>query len=635
MPGYITPGVYCEIVNDTPDENEIGRVDIAAFVGIASRGPLHRPTLVNSMAHFQATFGGFISYSHLTYTVKAFFENGGTRCYIVRVATEEAACASVMLSGQAGDVALRIVASSAGAWGNDLAVTLQRTSTFTTQLVPEAADVVVANAQRSSVQSVAGFAIGALVRIFRQSDQQGIYRVVTGISHRENALLWHTSLEPAYQALAMKTVEQPENVWIEQIEYTLTLHQAGQLPQTFSHLSLVPFSDHFIEQVINRQRPPLPITVHVDESIKQLFGQGTILQQVARLQKVQQLVERLPVTTTGIKVFLQGGQDGLENLQPVDVIGNADAQQPRGLYALEDTPDVAIVAIPDLMAQTYASDKGQDAKTQQELRPMFSLAQIAQMQQAMIDFCEARQRCIALLDPPVKAGGQVCSVGEIQEWRQRFQSAYAALYYPYAVVQDVLHWNGQLVRAIPPCGHVAGMCARIDAEFGAYRAPANEALRGIQDVSVHVTAAEHGELNEQSINAIRVFAGRGVRIYGARTLSNEQQWRYVNVQRLLLMLKRSIEARLQWTVFEPNTDELRRTLVASITTLLAELWQKGAFVGASAAEAFFVKCDAQNNPPVQVSQGELLIEVGVAPSVPTEFVVLRIRRALDTNDITT
>ncbi len=628
MLGYVTPGVYCEIVNDTPDESEIGRVDIAAFVGIARRGPLHRPTLVNSMTHFQATFGDFIPYSHLAFTVKAFFENGGTRCYIVRIATDAAACASAVLSNQADHVALKIVASSKGTWGNNLAVMLRRTSTFTTRFVPKPAAIVAANVARSSVESVAGFAVGSLVRIFRQGDQQSIYRVVMDVSHKEHALTWHTALEPDYLALAVETAVQSEAVWIEQIEFSLTLYQEKQLPQTFSHLSFVPFSDHFIERVLSQQRPPLPINVYVDECITQLFGQGTVLQQISQLQDVRQLIERLPMPTAESNVYLQGGKDGLEYLQATDVIGSSGAM--CGLYALEDTPDVAIVAIPDLMAQIDASD---NAMVVQELRPLFSLVQIAQMQQAMIDFCEAQQRCIALLDPPLQGGGQILSVGEIQEWRQRFQSAYAALYYPYAVVQDVLHWNGQLVRAIPPCGHVAGMCARIDHEFGAYRAPANEALRGIQDVSVHVTVAEHGELNERNINVLRVFAGRGMRIYGARTLSNELQWRYVNVQRLLLMLKRSIEARLQWAVFEPNTDELRRTLVASITTMLEGLWQAGAFVGASAAEAFFVKCDAQNNPSTQVSQGELLVEVGVAPSVPTEFVIVRIRRTLDTNDI--
>lgn len=631
MPGYVTPGVYCEIVNDTPDESEIGRVDIAAFVGIARRGPLHRPTLVNSMAHFQATFGDFISYSHLAFTVKAFFENGGTRCYIVRVATDEAACASVVLPDQMNGAALRIVAESEGTWGNELAVTMQRTSAFTTQLVKQPAARVAANPARSAVESVAGFAVGALVRIFHQGDQQGGYRIVTEVSHKEKALTWHTALESNYLALAVESTDrQAETIWIEQIEFSLTLYQTRQLPQTFSHLSFVPFSDHFIERVLNQQRPPLPIKVFVDERIPQLFGQGTALQQASRVQDVGQLIEDLPRPTSEGKVFLQGGRDGLANLQAMDVIGSSGAR--RGLYALEDTPSVAIVAIPDLMAQIEADD---DEKSVQEMRSLFALEQIAEMQQTMIDFCEAQQRCIALLDPPVQANGQILSVGRIQEWRQRFQSAYAALYYPNAVVQDVLHQHGQLVRAIPPCGHVAGMCARIDHEFGAYRAPANEALRGIQDVSVHMTAVEHGELNERNINALRVFAGRGVRIYGARTLSNELQWQYVNVQRLLLMLKRSIEAQLQWVVFEPNTAELRRTLVANITTMLTGLWQAGAFVGSSATEAFFVRCDAENNTAMQVSQGELLVEVGVAPSVPTEFVVLRIRRTLDTNDITT
>src|SRR5579859_1966121 len=116
MPGYLMPGFYQEIVNDTPGESDLGRVDIAAFIGVASSGPLHTPTRVNSMAHFQAAFGGFLPYSNLAYVVKAFFENGGTCCYIVRVATEDAAPAHIDLLDQAGQVALAVDASSAGNW---------------------------------------------------------------------------------------------------------------------------------------------------------------------------------------------------------------------------------------------------------------------------------------------------------------------------------------------------------------------------------------------------------------------------------------------------------------------------------------------------------------------------------------
>ena len=624
--GYLTPGFYREIVNDTPRESSVGRVDIAAFIGIASRGPLHTPTRVNSMAHFQAAFGEtFLPNSSLAYVVKAFFENGGMRCYIVRVATKAATVASVELPDTAGRVAMRIVASSPGAWGNQLAVTLMRVQGVTTTLLASSETGMVAR-----MQSVAGFAVGSLVRIFRENDEQPLYRIITALSHREGTVTWESALPESYRpgATGNADAQSQERIWIELIEYSLSLYQADSLLSTFPHLSFVPFHERYIERMLNEGLPNLPISVQVEVSISDLFAPGTIPQQLARLQSAAQLVERLPNPTQAGRAMLGGGEDGLEQLQPQDLTGNADEQEKRGLRALEDVPEVAVIAIPDLML----------LQTSSTVQPVFTLEQMAQVQQAMIDFCATHQHCIALLDPPVKNNGAILTVGEIREWRQRFSAAddalsYAALYYPHAVVPDPLRLRGQLVRAIPPCGHVAGMFARTDAEHGAYYAPANEALRGIQDVSMQITSFEHGELNALGINCIRVFAGRGVRIYGARTLSTAPEWCYVNVRRLFLLLKRSIETLMQWAVFEPNTPELRQTLLVSISALLQDLWQKGAFVGSSAAEAFYVTCDEQNNTPELQARGELLVEIGVAPSVPAEFVILRVRSMVDTHDI--
>jgi uncharacterized protein len=266
--------------------------------------------------------------------------------------------------------------------------------------------------------------------------------------------------------------------------------------------------------------------------------------------------------------------------------------------------------------------------------PGFSPDDVARVQQAMIDFCEQQKRCMALLDPPVQAGGIVASVAEIQNWRGRFDSKYAALYYPQLLVYDPLRLGGQIVRAIPPCGHVAGMFARVDRETGVHRAPANEELNWVQGTNVNITGDVQGMLNPLGINCIRTFPGRGIRIYGARTLSSDPSWRYVNVRRLFIMIERSLEAAMQWTVFEQNNFALHQTLVATISTFLETLWLQGAFAGSSSSDAFFVKIDDQNNPPELADKGELLVEVGVAPAIPAEFVIFRIGITLDQLNIT-
>jgi uncharacterized protein len=141
-------------------------------------------------------------------------------------------------------------------------------------------------------------------------------------------------------------------------------------------------------------------------------------------------------------------------------------------------------------------------------------------------------------------------------------------------------------------------------------------------------------LNPQGINCIRTFPGRGVRIYGARTLSSMPSWLYVNVRRLMLMIERSLEVSTQWVAFEPNNFALRQTLVLTISTFLETLWARGALVGAKSTDAFTVKCDDQNNPPAFADLGQLLVEVGVAPVVPAEFVVLRIGITQDELEVT-
>jgi phage tail sheath protein FI len=267
-----------------------------------------------------------------------------------------------------------------------------------------------------------------------------------------------------------------------------------------------------------------------------------------------------------------------------------------------------------------------------EQPPGFSLDQVFLAQQAIVEHCEQQMSRIAILDPPTNQNGTVLSIAEIQDWRRRFDSKYAALYYPQLLVYDPLKLNGQVVRAIPPCGHIAGTYARIDQERGPYQAPANEELNWVQAVSVDITGAVQGVLNPLGINCIRTFAGRGIRIYGARTVSSDQNWIYVNVRRLFIMLERSLEVATQWAVFEPNNAGLSQTLKLNITTFLETLWQQGAFAGSKPADAFYVKIN--NNMPDMVDQGQLIIEVGIAPSIPAEFVVFRIGRTLDELEIT-
>jgi phage tail sheath protein FI len=268
-----------------------------------------------------------------------------------------------------------------------------------------------------------------------------------------------------------------------------------------------------------------------------------------------------------------------------------------------------------------------------ESPPEFSDQQIYRIQAALVAHCEEKRDRLALLDPPLSAArDDESGAGAVLAWRSRFDSSYAALVYPWARVIDPL---GGGVRDVPPAGFVAGLYARTDVEVGVHKAPANAELRGVAGTTVFVNEAMQGGLNPRGINAIRSFPGRGVVLYGARTVSSNPDLRFVNVRRLLMMIERALYLATQWAVFEPNDVYTQHKIRLSIATFLETLWRRGALAGAQADQAFFVKCDEDNNPPTERDQGRLLAEVGVAPTLPGEFIVLRLGIAAEETEIET
>jgi Bacteriophage tail sheath protein len=219
----------------------------------------------------------------------------------------------------------------------------------------------------------------------------------------------------------------------------------------------------------------------------------------------------------------------------------------------------------------------------------------------------------------------------VMEWRNRLgrDSAFGVAYYPHLVVTNPLArpnaTDTERFISVPPSGHVAGVWARTDASRGVWKAPANEVVRGIVRLDGEVTTGEQDLLNPRGINCIRSFGPNGLRIWGARTLAmSDPSWRYVPVRRLFIYLEESIRRGTQWAVFEPNDEALWASVRRVITMFLRGIWRQGALVGATAEQAFYVKCDASNNPPESVDEGKLIVEVGVAPVKPAEFVIFRI-----------
>jgi len=282
-----------------------------------------------------------------------------------------------------------------------------------------------------------------------------------------------------------------------------------------------------------------------------------------------------------------------------------DVSERKGVEGLEVLDDVTMVVIPDLMTTMPGEKVDPDM--------------VKAVQTMMIAHCERLGDRVAILDAPPDLTPQ-----EVKKWRMDvtgFDSSYAAMYYPWIKVMDPA--TDQVV-ALPSSGHVAGVWARNDNTRGVHKAPANEVVQGAVGLAYQTTKGEQDTLNPIGVNCIRAFPGRGIRIWGARTLSSNPSWRYINVRRLFNYVEKSIEGGTQWVVFEPNDRKLWARVKRDASAFMRTVWRDGALFGSSPSEAFYVKVDDELNPPESRDLGRLIIEIGLAPVKPAEFVIFRI-----------
>jgi phage tail sheath protein FI len=333
------------------------------------------------------------------------------------------------------------------------------------------------------------------------------------------------------------------------------------------------------------------------------------LVRLAEQQAAGTLAERAPAA--GVYSFT-ASSTALVPITPNSFIGSADER--TGILGLEVAETATVLCAPDVMAAYLAGQLDE--------------AGVRAVQQAMLDHCAAAKDRVAILDSLPNQTPQ-----QIREWRQNaagYDSSYGALYYPWLQVPSTNgNGNGSSTMLVPPSGHVAGIWARNDSERGVHKAPANEVVRGAIGLEKQLTRNEQDTLNPIGINCIRAFPGRGIRVWGARTLSSDASWRYLNVRRLFNYVEESIDAGTQWTVFEPNDQYLWSKVVRDVSAFLTRVWRDGALFGTSPTEAFYVKCDLELNPPEVRDAGILVCEVGIAPVKPAEFVVFRISQFSD------
>jgi uncharacterized protein len=375
--------------------------------------------------------------------------------------------------------------------------------------------------------------------------------------------------------------------------FNLSVMEGGQTVESFDDLTVTP-GDRNVEKVVNGASTKVKVKLNLDSkldlsSMIDVMKPGTFP------------MEQAPAT-------------------PVPVNGRrfAGSESARtGINGLAIAEDVTMVIVPDLITAATKPDKTVDLNLWKAV------------QTTLITHCELHGNRMAVLDAPPGMTPQ-----QIKEWRSEtamYDSAFAALYYPWIKVENPTPSNGADAEIlIPPSGHIAGVWARVDETRGVWKAPANETIAGCLDVEYPVTKAEQSLLNPIGINCIRPFGTRGIRIWGGRTLASDTDWRYLNVRRLFNMVETTILDGTQWAVFEPNDVKLWEGVKRTLTGFLTGLWREGALFGTSADQAFYVKCDAETNPPQSIDEGKLVVEVGIAPVKPAEFVIFRISQQKQT-----
>ncbi|MEZ4868515.1 MAG: phage tail sheath subtilisin-like domain-containing protein [Caldilineaceae bacterium] len=609
---YYTPGVYIEEVDKGPKPIQGVSTSVTAFVGFTQKAEglnedgltthsiLSQPKLVTNWTQFEKHFGGLDERAYLPYAVQGFFNNGGVTAWVISIHAFDTLPSQALIhavnprdAGKLGTPALIVHAKDGGPGGDKIKVTLKAPSTTNSSSSNSSSS---RRSSSSSAPTAAPASSASEGASSTSAESSGASASGSGGG---------SSTTPPSAAGGSG---QPQNSSPSPDQFTLVVEREGSGQQSYTvKLDELPLWS---------ERDRETADDHQFEHVK-----------VWRLTKSGKLAERMPKLDT---YQLSGGsprfdlelldeadrrqlsgpnaatvdEDDLFNRNAIRLFSGS-ASKRKGLDGLQAIDELNLVCAPDLaMAHQdgLVNDEG-----------------FIGVQKAMLDFCRFTDYRFAILDAPYNQRDPE----NILNWRNNiagFDSMHGALYYPWVKIMDPVSGRSKF---IPPSGHIAGIYARSDSQRGVHKAPANEDISGVIDVQINVTKGEQDLLNPAGINCIRKFPGRGVRVWGARTLSSDPAWRYINVRRLFNYVEESVERSMQWTVFEPNDVYLWGKVKRDITAFLRTVWRSGALFGVDPNQAFYVKCDEELNPAEIRDQGIMICEIGMAPVKPAEFVVFR------------
>lgn len=582
MPEYLAPGVYVEETSFRAKSIEGVGTSTTAFVGPTRRGPVEGvPELLTSLTDFEHIYGSLENLAladvpdaarqlnFVAHAVRAYFDNGGARLYVVRTVNGAATAAGPLLAGAdaAGSAFVRARHPGAAYNGRVLFRESARPATLRTMGTAPAG-------------SVLAITVGTAETLYRGSGDA-----------------WAQADASALNLAGLGPNDVPGGAGATAALLTLALDvvDADGNAQTWEDIGLSPTHPRWLGSVL--AQTPAARADALNHLVWADIGEG--VDAFALLAAVRAL-PAVPGDTEGRRALaLAGGSDGSAPLLGAE---NQAGSYAAALAMLSGLEDVSIVAAPGSSAY----------------------AEAAAVQNALIAHAERRRAYrIAVLDcEPAQTPGTMRTA------RGRVDSRHAALYYPWVIVANPLARPGRddIPReiALPPSGFVAGIYARNDVQRGVHKAPANEVVAGALRFEVDINFAQQELLNPLGVNCLRYLSGRGYRVWGARLVSSDPEWKYVSDRRYFNYLESSIDRGTQWAVFEPNGERLWANVRQTIADFLYNEWRNGALLGSTVDQAFFVRCDRSTMTQNDLDNGRLVCLIGVAIVKPAEFVIFRI-----------
>lgn len=603
---YTRPDVYIEEIL-TPEIAPNGiSTSIAAFLGFAERGPANTPIFIDSFASFKATFGNAVDKESLYYSVRSFFENGGSACYIVRlidVSACEGAGATVFpaffnFENDTGDF-LKFEGGfrgkpSFGTWASQLGVRISLSEALINAAL--LADVA-AGDESLQLNTTSGVIVGDIIKVLDANSVEHFFKVTKVRSDSATGTLkkYVDVSSPAGAAITAAGSA------VIVLAYDISVVHNGEVLETFTRTTMNPDSDRYIETIINDEQVGSKY-VRVDD-----LGVGTLVSNQRELKSTQ--VGNLFALVEG------GGQDEKS--------------------AFEIKADLTDVALPKLSAKK-AVNLLCVPPSLDSVNGKLPAANLPLLHANMLEFCGNRMDMFAILDAPSGLLASKDASGSIGAYRSAdlgLESYWGALYYPSIKVPKVIGGSETIVT--PPSGAIAGLYSRVDQisapRGGISTSPAGHdefgQLKGLSGVEVEISDSVHGDLNQMGINCLRIVDRANglpsVNVLGARTLSSNLDFRYINVRRMMTFIEKSVKSIGERSLFRNNGPTLWSELTLQIESFLSSRAALGELAGASSDESFYIKIDNETNTADNIRQGILVAEIGVALLRPAEFIIFR------------